>query len=127
MESKKFEWLTEEICNEYRQRAKSLPNSEGEDTGAWRSLRIELQERCNLAEIEAINILRGYHIQQYLTKYGMLSGRIEMPEALKKKQKDAAKGGKSTKELLKEYEEKIAYLEELTADKGDDFSFEEKD
>ena len=43
------------------------------------------------------------------------------------KQKDAAKGGKSTKELLKEYEEKIAYLEELTADKGDDFSFEEKD
>ncbi len=127
MESKKFEWLTEEICNEYRQRAKSLPNSEGEDTGAWRSLRIELQERCNLAEIEAINILRGYHIQQYLTKYGMLSGRIEMPEALKKKQKDAAKGGKSTKELLKEYEEKIAYLEELTADKGDYFSFEEKD
>lgn len=128
MENKNFEWLTEEICAEYRERANELTDNGGEDTGAWRALRIELQERCNLAEIEAVNILRGNHVQQYLTKYGILSGRIEMPEAMKKKLKEQASGRKKpTKELVEEYEERIAYLEELAGEKADDFAFEEMD
>ncbi len=51
-----------------------------------------------------------------------------MTEAMKKKLKDSQnKTPKPTKELVEAYEERIAYLEEIAADKGDDFGFEEKD
>ncbi len=52
----KFEWLTEEICKEYIERTKALPPDNGTDVGPWRDLRIELQKRCNLTEIEVKSI-----------------------------------------------------------------------
>ena len=50
------EVLTRKIANEYRDRARLLP----------RKLRIELQVRCNLTELEAMNIINGYHIGDYV-------------------------------------------------------------
>ena len=43
------ELLTVEIVNEYRK------------------LRQELQRRCGLTELQAINILNGFHVRDYLT------------------------------------------------------------
>ena len=54
---KEFERLTLEICNEYKERAVRISKNEGNDTAEWRKLRIELQKRCNIEEIETVNIL----------------------------------------------------------------------
>lgn len=123
-----FEWLTLEICNEYRRRAKHLPQDDGQDTGARRELRLELQKRCNILEIEAINILNGYHIQAYVQKYEIMSGAIPEPEGLRKKQSKEKKKDekKPTTELMEAYEKRIAYLEQMTGLGDDGFSFEEK-
>ena len=59
MKSRNYEWLTEAICLEYKQRAEMLPSNAGQDIGEWRELRLELQIRCNVTEVEAYNILRG--------------------------------------------------------------------
>ena len=128
---KKFEWLTEEICKEYIERAKALPPDTGLDIGPWRELRIELQNRCNVTEIEAFNILRGYHVKDYLQIYGFLSGRIPMTEAFRKMLEKSEKEKKKTlKEKVKEYEARIEALENnsfngSTPESG--YSFEEID
>ena len=127
----KFEWLTEEICKEYIERTKALPPDNGTDVGAWRELRIELQKRCNLTEIEAFNILRGYHVETYLQLYRFESGEIPLTEALlKRKQKEEKKKKKSLKEKLQEYEAQIDELEQIKEarlPKETDYSFEERD
>ncbi|MBP0962238.1 MAG: hypothetical protein J5864_08875 [Oscillospiraceae bacterium] len=126
---KDFEWLTEEICREFINRAKALPPNNGLDTGPWRDLRKELQERCHIPEIQAYNIIHGYHVREYVNMYDILSGRIPMPEAMKKRQeKDEKK--KSMADKLREYEERIEELECLRQQglaRGTDYTFEEKD
>ncbi len=122
---KGFEWLSEEICREYINRAKALPPNNGLDTGPWRDLRIELQKRCNLSEVQAYNIIH----EEYVHMYDILSGRIPMPEAMKNKLEKEEKK-KSMAEKLREYEERIEELENLrnyNMIKGSDYGFEEKD
>lgn len=60
------EVLTKEIAKEYRDRARLLPSNGLQDIGDRRKLRIELQKRCNLTELEAINIVNGFHISIYV-------------------------------------------------------------
>ena len=60
------EVLTRKIANEYRNMAKFLPQNGLQDIGDRRKLRIELQVRCDLTELEAINIINGYHIGNYV-------------------------------------------------------------
>ncbi len=60
------EVLTRKIANEYRDRARLLPPNGLQDIGDRRRLRIELQFRCNLTELEAVNIINGYHIGDYV-------------------------------------------------------------
>lgn len=61
------EVLTKEIADEYRDKVKLLPPNGLQDIGDRRKLRIELQERCNLTELEAVNIINGFHIVIYVT------------------------------------------------------------
>lgn len=58
--------LTRKIENEYRDRAKFLPVNGLQDTRERRELRLELQHRCNLTELQAVNIINGYHIGDYV-------------------------------------------------------------
>lgn len=58
--------LTRKIANEYRDRARLLPQNNLQDIGDRRKLRIELQSRCNLTELEAVNIINGYYIRDYV-------------------------------------------------------------
>ena len=123
-----FEWLTMEICREYKRRADMLPGNSALDVGERRKLRIELQERCHIAPIEALNILDGRYFDLYVNRYDVLSGKIAPPKGFEVHGLGLKRieTKRPTEEQMKEYEEKIAYLEEK-ARKNDDFSFEEKD
>lgn len=121
---KEFEWLTEGICKEYLNKAAQLPSDEG-DVGEWRKLRIELQKRCNITELQAYNILRGQNIKDYITYYGIISGAIPASPKLKEMQEKNKKKNE-VKDKLKEYEDRIADLESLSR-YNTSFGFEEKD
>lgn len=61
-----MEELTRAICEEYRKKALLLSGDGNQDAGARRSLRIELQNKCGIPEIWAINIINGYNAGNYL-------------------------------------------------------------
>jgi len=83
------ELLTESIAYEYRDRAAKLPYNGMQDIGERRRLRQELQERCGTTELEAVNILNGYHIDVYCMKYLLKARRAAEgePEPQKKKRR----------------------------------------
>lgn len=58
-----MELLTSKIAKDYCRRVKELPPNGMQDIGKRRELRIELQKRCDLTELQAINIINGFHIQ----------------------------------------------------------------
>lgn len=60
-----MEILTRAIANEYRDRALLLLSNGLQDIGERRKLREELQARCNLTELQAVNIINGFHIPDY--------------------------------------------------------------
>lgn len=60
------ELLSKQIATEYRDRARLLPANGLQDIGDRRALRMELQARCNLTELAAVNIINGYHIGDYV-------------------------------------------------------------
>lgn len=37
-----------------------------QDIGDRRMLRLELQARCNLSELQAVNIINGFHLGDYV-------------------------------------------------------------
>ena len=84
-----MELLTESIAYEYRDRAAKLPYNGMQDIGARRRLRQEMQERCGATELEAVNILNGYHIDVYCMKYLLKARRAAEgePEPQKKKRR----------------------------------------
>jgi len=61
------EVLIKKIATEYVERAKHLPENDRQDIGERRELRKELQNRCSLTELEALNIINGFHISIYVT------------------------------------------------------------
>jgi len=64
----KYEELTVKIAAMYHQKSMTLPNY-GYDVGEQRRLRIELCDFFGVTELEAINILHGYHVMEYIQKY----------------------------------------------------------
>lgn len=65
-EGELVETLTRKIANEYRKRAMLLPANGLQDIGDRRKLRVELQNQCNLTELQAVNIINGFHITDYV-------------------------------------------------------------
>lgn len=63
------EWLTKEACEEYQALAKKANSNDPQDIEKRRELRMELQSRYGLTEIEAVNILNGNNVIDYLNKY----------------------------------------------------------
>lgn len=60
------ELLTAEIVADFQCRAAELPDNGNQDIGLRRKLRQELQSLCDLSEIQAINILNGHYIKEYM-------------------------------------------------------------
>ena len=61
-----YELGNTKVANEYRDRALLLPSNGLQDIGGRRKLREELQTRCNLTELQAVNIINGFHIPDYV-------------------------------------------------------------
>lgn len=72
-----MEFLTHEIAYAYRDRAKVLPDNGMQDAGERRALRMELQERCGITELEAVNILNGFYVNDYCVKYLAIARAME--------------------------------------------------
>ena len=53
----------------HRQRALEIDRNEYRDIGERRKLRIELQEKCDILEIEALNIINGLYHDECVKKY----------------------------------------------------------
>lgn len=83
------EWLTEEDVKYYLEKAKSIPGTNGQDVRMKRELREELQNRFGLLEIEAINILNGFHIASYLKKYERIRTLTKLNADTNKDTKDS--------------------------------------
>lgn len=86
-----MELLTYEIACAYRDRAKALPYNGMQDIGERRALRKELQARCGITELEAVNIINGFHINIYCMKYLLKAQREAegIPEKKKKRKHDS--------------------------------------
>ena len=80
------ELLTPSIAYAYNEKAKALPYNGMQDIGERRRLRQDLQERCGITELEAINIINGFHIDTYCIKY-LRKAREATPEPTKKKRR----------------------------------------
>lgn len=61
------ELLTRQIVYEYQKRLKALPDYGNQDIRERRELRIELQNRCGITELQALNVLNGHHIPDIIT------------------------------------------------------------
>lgn len=60
------ELLTMKLAREYQKRAAALPENGRQDIGDRRKLRMELQKRCGLTELQAVNVICGYHAGDYI-------------------------------------------------------------
>ena len=69
------EWITYEIALKYFHFAQLHDEDAGQDIGTHRLLRIELEDKYGLTEIEAVNIINGNHIREYVNKYELLQHR----------------------------------------------------
>ena len=138
MEEKEKVWITADICHMYRKKAEQLTSNGNQDIDEWRSLRIELQQKYGVTELQAFNILRGINVGEYVHDYAMQNGVIPMTEEMKRRieikdakirKGDSDESRKITdKDLLKQYSERLDYLEKMAREsKWDDFGFEEKD
>ena len=70
------EWLTASVCEEYRKMAEEINEFDPQDVRRHRELRLKLQEKYGLTQIEAINILNGNNISDYVNKYTRILNRI---------------------------------------------------
>lgn len=61
------ELLTRQIVYEYQKRLKALPDYGNQHIKERRELRIELQNRCGITELQALNVLNGHHIPDIIT------------------------------------------------------------
>ena len=61
--------LTMELAESYRQKAINLSKTNSQYVGELRTLGKELAAKCGITELQAINILNGNHIKDYVHIY----------------------------------------------------------
>ena len=93
------EWLTYDICKHYMKLAEKITDRSICDSEFGR-LCEELMERCDITETQAINILNGRHINDYVAIYNRMKTLPEISQ--------------------KETEEKKGYLEWLAKKEEED-------
>ena len=72
-------WLTLSIAREYEEKAwPYLELNGGQYLGFVRELGIDLQKKYGLTELEAMNILKGWHIFDYVNKYDRIKNLIPL-------------------------------------------------
>lgn len=75
----KGDWLTLEVARKYAARADLFRELyENQYIGYVRQMGMELRDKYGVTEIEAINILNGYHIAEYVEKYDRIKNMIPL-------------------------------------------------
>lgn len=73
---KSYLLLDKKIAKEFHERAKRLPEYP-QAYGSMRRLQKELMELCGVLELEALNILCGRNVRDYISKYdGIAKGTV---------------------------------------------------
>ena len=93
-----MELLSRAIAKEYQKAA--LADEGLQDIGERRTLRIELQKRCGLTELEAVNVINGHHVQDYIAKYE----RRQEEDERKQRDQDDGRVDKSSKRKPESHE-----------------------
>lgn len=71
------EWITMTIAKRYHQIAKPFISfHDGQYVQTLRELGEELKEKYGVTELEAINILNGYHLKDYVDRYKRIRNLI---------------------------------------------------
>lgn len=104
------EWLTMDICNAYKEKAKDIRNRSTSDSEFHKLCR-QLVDRCDVTEVQAINILNGLHMNEYVAMYERMRN---------------SGGNASGNDDKKEYLEWLAEKEENDR-KLDDYSLPDED
>ena len=65
----KYQWIDQEIADLYRKKSLMFASEGSGGRQKTGILKKELQEVYGLNEVEAVNLLSGYHISDYVNKY----------------------------------------------------------
>ena len=84
----KGDWLTYEVAAAYRKKAEAYGYGNSELTGTRFCLYEELQEKYGVTELEAVNILNGRCITDYVEKYQRIKNLVPLKTDKKKNVKD---------------------------------------
>lgn len=76
MQQYKEKRVTEQVAKEYAELGKGLKSNEGGDQREHRALEKELVREYGVTEVEAINILNGRNISDYIRKYEDIANGI---------------------------------------------------
>lgn len=83
-----YKWLTEEVAENYQKKYKTLlQNGVSELDASW-ELGAELQANYGVTRIEAMNILKGYYVKDYVNRYERIRKLIPQPRKKVDKGKD---------------------------------------
>lgn len=77
-ENHKGDWLDWEGVEKYRCLAKQLTNNDLQLIGERRKLCYQMMEEYGVTELEATNIINGYHAADYVTKYHRIRYQIPL-------------------------------------------------
>lgn len=88
----KEKWLTWEVAEKYHRRACALKMPTNEIKGETRELMLELMREYGVTQLEAVNILQGYHIADYVNKYYRIQNLIPLDIKEKKANKKDEEG-----------------------------------
>lgn len=81
-EKNQYQWPNQKIAEEYRKKGEKAETENGTGSKTKDILKKELMEIYGLTELEAINLLNGYYLTDYVNKYERI--RTLKPLHLKK-------------------------------------------
>lgn len=74
----KGKWLTAEVVEAYQKRVRLLEGTSCGMTGKKYELMLELMEEYGVTQLEATNILNGFHVADYVNKYYRIQNKIPL-------------------------------------------------
>lgn len=84
----KGKWLTMSEVEKYQARVSLLENPSNEMIGKKYEIMLELMEEYGVTQLEATNILNGFHVADYVNKYYRIQNKI--PLDIKEKNKSSS-------------------------------------
>lgn len=71
-----YKWIAEEVVEEYQKKYKEALKNGGNEVDEKVRCCTELKNIYGITELEATNILNGFHVQDYVSKYDRIQKLI---------------------------------------------------